>query len=218
MRSSKEIIALIKALRTEKGISLSELARRAGVPKSTLSRYESLDREFPMNDVEKYADVLNVSPLYLLGVDDNKQLASHVYKFYKGGISAGLPESIEAVYKADDLAEIEIPDIFMNGYAGQDDILIITVNGNSMDKEIPHGSLVAIKKCQIDNLKKNDIVVFSDHGDFSMKRYINDEVNRRIIFRPDSTDDIFTDIIISYDYLADVRIWGKVVAAVINYG
>lgn len=218
MRSSEEIIKIIKELRKEKGLSLSELARRVDTPKSTLSRYESLEREFPINDVEKYANVLNVSALYLLGVDDNKNLASHVYKFYKTGISAGLPETIEAVYKVEDLAEIEIPDIFMNGYAGQDDVLIITVNGNSMDKVIPHGSLVAIKKCQIDNLKKNDIVVFSDHGDFSMKRYINDEVNRRIIFRPDSSDDVFTDIIISYDNLADVRIWGKVVAAVINYG
>lgn len=217
MRSSEEVIALIKELRKEKGISLSELARRVGVPKSTLSRYESSEREFPINDVEKYANVLNVSPLYLLGVDENKNLSSHVYKFYKTGISAGMPETIEAVYKADDLAEIEIPDIFMNGYAGHSDILILTVNGNSMDKAIPHGSLVAIKGCQIDNLKKNDIVVFSDHGDFSMKRYINDEINRRIIFRPDSTDDVFTDIIISYDNLADVRIWGKVVAAVINY-
>jgi len=217
MRSSEEIIKVIKELREEKGLSLSEFARRINIPKSTLSRYESLEREFPINDVEKYANALDVSPLYLLGVDGNKNLSAHVYKYYKAGISAGLPETIEAVYKTDELAEIEIPDVFMNGYAGHDDILILNVNGNSMDNVIPHGSLVAIKPCEVDNLKRNDIVVFSDNGDFSMKRYINDEVNRRIIFRPDSTDDVFTDIIIGYDNLADVRIWGKVVAAVINY-
>ena len=44
-----------------------------------------------------------------------------------------------------------------------------------------------------------------------MKRFINDERNQRIILRPDSTDESFSDIIIPYDIADDLRIFGKVV-------
>lgn len=71
MRSSKEIINLIKKLRESKGWSLEELARRVGVAKSTLSRYESGQREFPINDLGQYADVLGTTVEYLLGIEKN---------------------------------------------------------------------------------------------------------------------------------------------------
>lgn len=69
MRTSKEIINLIKKMREEKGWSLEELARRVGVAKSTLSRYESGQREFPINDIGQYADVLGTTVEYLLGIE-----------------------------------------------------------------------------------------------------------------------------------------------------
>ena len=72
MRSSKEVIGLIKKLREQKGWSLDELARRVGVAKSTLSRYESGQREFPINDIGIYADVLGTTIEYLLGIEKEK--------------------------------------------------------------------------------------------------------------------------------------------------
>lgn len=71
MRTSKEIIGLIKKLRESKGWSLEELVRRVGVAKSTLSRYESGQREFPINDLGQYADVLGTTVEYLLGIEEN---------------------------------------------------------------------------------------------------------------------------------------------------
>lgn len=68
MRSSKEVISEIKKLREVRGWSLEELSRRVGVAKSTLSRYESGQREFPINDIGKYADIFNVSVENLLGI------------------------------------------------------------------------------------------------------------------------------------------------------
>lgn len=69
MRSSKEVISEIKKLREVRGWSLEELSRRVGVAKSTLSRYESGQREFPINDIGKYADIFNVSVENLLGIN-----------------------------------------------------------------------------------------------------------------------------------------------------
>lgn len=68
MRSSKEVINEIKKLREARGWSLDELSRRVGVAKSTLSRYESGQREFPINDIGKYANVFGVSVENLLGI------------------------------------------------------------------------------------------------------------------------------------------------------
>ena len=68
MRSSKEVINEIKKLREARGWSLDELSRRVGVAKSTLSRYESGQREFPINDIGQYADVFGVSVESLLGI------------------------------------------------------------------------------------------------------------------------------------------------------
>lgn len=68
MRSSKEVISEIKRLRELRGWSLDELSQRVGVAKSTLSRYESGQREFPINDIGKYADIFGESVESLLGI------------------------------------------------------------------------------------------------------------------------------------------------------
>jgi repressor LexA len=72
MRSSKDVIRIVKKLRENKGISLEELARRVGVAKSTLSRYENGQREFPINDLGRYAEVLDTTVEYLLGIEKEK--------------------------------------------------------------------------------------------------------------------------------------------------
>lgn len=69
MRSNEEIIDLIDSIRKEKGLSLSELARRVGMAKSALSRYFNKTREFPLNKVEIFANVLDISSEYILGFD-----------------------------------------------------------------------------------------------------------------------------------------------------
>lgn len=82
MRSSNEIIHLIKHLRETKKMSIEELARRVGIAKSTQSRYENGQRDFPINDIGLYAGALDTTIEYLLGVgtgtnDDIETIAAH---------------------------------------------------------------------------------------------------------------------------------------------
>ena len=70
MRTNEEIISLIKELQNKRGLTLSELARRTDVAKSTLSRYLSGSREFPLNLADKFASVLDVTTPYLLGMEN----------------------------------------------------------------------------------------------------------------------------------------------------
>ncbi len=75
VRTSEEVIDSIVKIRTRKAISLSELARRTGIAKSTLSRYESGSRTFPLNKAETFAVALDVDVGNLLGLP-NGEIAS----------------------------------------------------------------------------------------------------------------------------------------------
>src|SRR5699024_2504580 len=113
--------------------------RRVGVAKSTMSRYFNEKRDFPINDVGKYADALNVNVEYLLGLDKSES-PSNEYKHLPVKVAAGLPENIESV----NAEKISIPDSIMGKWAGQSDIMIMRVNGESMNKTIPDQSLIAV--------------------------------------------------------------------------
>ncbi|WP_247938829.1 XRE family transcriptional regulator [Streptococcus anginosus] len=68
MRTNDEIISLIQENIDEKGLSMSELARRVGIAKSTMSRYFNKTREFPLNRADDFARALNITPEHLLGI------------------------------------------------------------------------------------------------------------------------------------------------------
>ena len=61
MRNNEEIISLIKSYLDNSSMSMSELANKAGVSKSTLSRYLSGSRVFPLNKADDFASALGLT-------------------------------------------------------------------------------------------------------------------------------------------------------------
>ena len=111
---------------------------------------------------------------------------THDYNFFDTSVAAGLPTSIEA-FEEDHVEQIAIPDYAMGKYSGMTDIFFTKTNGDSMNNVIPSGSLIAVKKIEdFSDLKNEDIVVFSNDNEFSVKRFFNDKQNKRLVFRPDS--------------------------------
>ena len=166
--------------------------------------------------------VLNqIAKLFKVSIDDlmEKDLSNPTEKFsitvssyshFDTPISAGLPDHVEAVTDVD---KIEIPDSIMGKHAGQKDIFITKVNGESMNRIIPDCSLIAVKPIDIHQIKQGDIVVYSDNGDYSVKRFYKNE--DQLIFRPDSNDDSFFDYITSTDN-TNLKIHGKVVVYIVE--
>jgi len=72
MRSNDEIIEIIKSLKDEKGLSLSELARRVHLAKSGLSLIFNKTRPFPTGRVEIFARVLGTTPQHILGFENQE--------------------------------------------------------------------------------------------------------------------------------------------------
>lgn len=73
MRTNEEIVNILKEEKDKQGLSISELARRVNMAKSAVSRYFNYTREFPLNRADDFARVLNITPEYLLGVNENKK-------------------------------------------------------------------------------------------------------------------------------------------------
>lgn len=61
----------IRKLRREKELTLIELSKQVGIQHSTLSQYETGKREPKLETWEKIAKILDVSPAYLMGLEDS---------------------------------------------------------------------------------------------------------------------------------------------------
>jgi len=68
MRNNEEIISLIKSYLDNSSMSMSELANKAGVSKSTLSRSLSGSRVFPLNKADDFASALGLTTEQFLNV------------------------------------------------------------------------------------------------------------------------------------------------------
>lgn len=78
MRTSAEIGKLIKQLRKENNVNLTDFATKIGVNKSTLSRYENGSRKIPMEDIAEIANALNVNPAFLMGwIEETDEQPQH---------------------------------------------------------------------------------------------------------------------------------------------
>ena len=205
----------LKELRQKDNLTLQDDGELIGTSKQNLFKYENdIITNIPIDRLLKLAEIYNSSPIEILGWEHYSNIPNStkasIYNYLPYGVSAGLPEGPD--YDVD-FEKIEISDSVMGPYANDDDILIMHVNGESMNKVIPNGSYIAVKlNYPIYNLEDEDIVVFSENGEYSLKLFFRD--GEDIIFRPSSTYHSFTDFKFSKD--DEFCILGKVVMYCVN--
>ena len=213
MRTNSEIIEYMKELLDRRGMSRNQLAEKVGAASSTVSRYFTLNRQFPLNNANEYAKALGTTAEDLIGVipsGENITDSSHNYTFLPAHIAAGALTSVDPL-TYEDAEQIQLSDAMMGKYAGDRDITIMYANGDSMNRVIPSGSLLAIKINDGDAIDNGDIVVFSEDGDYSVKRYYDNKSAKIVTFSPDSTNNQFEPIVYRYEDMDNVRVVGKVV-------
>lgn len=137
------------------------------------------------------------------------------YDYYPVSVAAGILTSIEGVTE-NNIEKIAIPDMLMGKHAGSADIFFMKVNGESMNEVFPDESLISVKRVEIHDLKNDDIVVFSDGNDFSVKRYYNDAESKEYVFGAESTDRRFRDHVVPYEESENLVIHGKVILYIVS--
>lgn len=86
------------------------------------------------------------------------------------------------------------------------------VNGESMNNVIQNGAIIAVlRNIELPDIHDGDIVVIKNGGDYTVKRFYNDKQHKEFVFKPDSSDMAFRDIIFSYENTDELYLIGNVV-------
>ena len=207
----KNIGKNIKKLREARKITQKDLARLLDVSSyTTIGKWES-GSNFPQGrELIKLSKLFNVSVDEILDLKPLPKITNDLseYKYLPTTISAGVPLNIESISE-DEIEKIEIPDKLMGSYAGKEDVYITKISGDSMNKIIPDGSFIALRKVtSVNELQDGDIVLFSDEHEYSVKRFYR--TNDTLAFRPDSNNPSYFDHITSTNN-SNLVIYGKVV-------
>lgn len=152
MRGSSEVVDYLDNLRKKQQVSISELARRVSMSKSTVSLYFKKEREFPVNRLDDFAMALHTTPEDVLGVIDNSNVKNPSNVIYPlsdslqrvripiiGEIACGDPitaeENIEGY--TEETFERPIP---------SGNLFALRCKGHSMEPTIHDGALVTIRE------------------------------------------------------------------------
>lgn len=211
MNKEREIFSKnLRKLIQRKGIDQKILSDYLGISEMSVSNWVNGTKYPRMGNVQKMADYFGVSKSDIIEDKGEKNLfTSTNYPHLPAAISAGLPILVDGITESD---TISIPDSIMGKWAGNKDILISSIYGDSMDKIMPDGSLIAIKPINLEELKNGDIVVFSANGEYSIKYYFKH--GEKLVFKPHSHNNEFYDQIYSVD--DNVTIHGKVVVYIVE--
>ena len=191
-------------LRKQQKISISELARKVDMSKSTVSQYFNGKLQFPLNRAHDFARVLGVTTDDLLGLDLSK--VNPVNRLTKipllGTIACGDPI----------LADENITGFLVEpaDYLPSGKLFYLRAKGQSMEPTIKNGSLVLIR--QQPEVEDSEIaaVLFTDDDEATLKRVKRS--GDTMILLPDNRR--YEPIIVSKDN--PVRILGKAVRVTTN--
>ncbi|MGY0266767.1 LexA family protein [Limosilactobacillus fermentum] len=204
MKSNEEVIKYLNELRKQQKISISELARKVDMSKSTVSQYFNGKLQFPLNRAHDFARVLGVTTDDLLGLDLSK--VNPVNKLTKipllGTIACGDPiladENISGYLS-------EPTDFLPSGK-----LFYLRAKGQSMEPTIKDGSLVLIR--QQSDVEDGEIaaILFVDDDEATLKRI--KRAGPTVILMPDNRK--YDPIVVDQDHPA--RILGKAVRVTTN--
>lgn len=203
----------IRRFRRLRDLSQEDIAKKLGYKSfTTIQKWETGMAEPPVGKLYELADILRVNIMELLGEepDDNiTDMPLSTYKFVPASVSAGALTNIDSINY---MPSVMIPDFMMGRYAGNRNIILMHVNGESMNNVIQNGAIIAVlRNIELPDIHDGDIVVIKKGGDYTVKRFYNDKQHQEFVFKPDSSDMAFRDIIFSYENTDDLYLIGKVV-------
>lgn len=197
----------IKMLRVKKRMSQEELGKKVGVQKAAINKYEKgIVVNLKMSTIAKLADALDVTPVYLMGIDEEQLPSNAIHLDLKsqhripilGRISAGMP-----LYAEQNIEGYTLTDL--NGGA---EYFALRVSGDSMNAiGINDGYLIIVRRQ--DEVENGEVaVVMVGDEDATVKRFYASD--NTVTLLPQSTNPIHKPQI--YDVAkTKIQVLGRVV-------
>lgn len=200
----------VKARRLELGLSVDEVAEALGKNRATIYRYESNEIEkLPTTVLEPLANVLGVSPGYLMGWENNGDLAAlmdnydnirpiRLKKFpMLGEIACGEPIWADEDKESYIMADMDIQADFC-----------LTAKGDSMiNARINNGDIVFIREMPI--VQNGDIAAVIIDNEATLKRVYYYPEQNKLVLNPENP--AYEPLVYVNEELNDIRILGKAV-------
>ncbi len=202
----------------EKGYNVMSLSKESGVPYTTIrSMIERNLTNASVDNVIKICKILGISVEALnsvpKGIAESKEAYETEHKVQiplYGNIAAGALATVDGVTR-NNMIHINIPEQLLGKHASNKDLFAMKVNGDSMNRVIPHGSFIVAKPLENEEIKDDDIVIFSHDGEYSLKRVRKDTEDKVLIFSPESHSRKFRDVVIPFDTPNELKIYAKVI-------
>lgn len=150
----------LRELRLSRGLTLQQVADYVGLQKAAIYKYEHGLTVNPKRSlIEKLAVLFQVSPSYLLGINDDEEESNSVTKGVRipvlGNVAAGIP--ITAVTDVEDWEEIP------EAMAKTGSYFALRIKGQSMEPRICNGDVVIVK--QQSDVDTGDVAIVLVNGD-----------------------------------------------------
>src|SRR5690625_1312932 len=205
VEKQRQILAKnINDLLKSKGKTQTDMAHELGIAPTTVSSWLNCVRYPRIDKIQKMADYFGVyrSEITEEKRENEKVFNTSDYPYYENG--SLIKEGV-----------LEVPDMIMGKNAGRKDIFLMSKNDDSMNNVIPRGTIVAVKRVDLNQIENGDMVSYCHEGRYYIKRYYRND--NQIILRPDSSRFDFTELVTTLDN-TDIEICGKVVSYFVSVG
>lgn len=198
----------IKNAREKAGYSQEELSKKLGYKnRSSIARIENGLSEIGVSKIKEFANVLNVTPTYILGTEDEESYIpqSNGYPTVRipvlGDVAAGVP----ILAQQDIIGYEDIPaDMAKTGeYFG------LKIKGDSMEPKIHDNDIVIVKS--MSDAENNDIVIAMINDEATCKRL--HKYSNSVVLTAINSD--YKPIEVTPD--EDIQILGKVVMSISKF-
>ena len=223
---------ILKKLREEQNLKQKELSLKLNLSPSSISMYENGKRAPDIDTFELIADYFNVNLDYLKGRSDIKRPILNPKEenitekledipcttlTYFDNVCVNCSSPLIPECSDIEIEEASISNNILGKYANNSNLVAIRSRGDSMDKIIPEGSIILIKKLlPFENVQNGDIVMYSFEDCWSIKEFI--KKNDCVIFRPHSTNNSHKDNIYKFEDMENGMEVPKIIGKVVFYG
>lgn len=200
----------IRIAREKKGYSQTELAELLGYKsRSSINKIEKEGRDIPRSIIVKLAKLLDVTPAYLMGWEEEQSIADNDYseqlipiskvkmKKYPllGAVACGEP-----IYREED-GFIECADDI------DADFCLICKGDSMINARIYDGDVVFIKRCPV--VDNGQIAAVSIDNEVTLKRVYYYREKNKLVLNPENP--AYEPFIYTNEELNEVRILGRAV-------